>query len=319
MDAIQTQEAPDMAKIPGVTLAEFGKRDFDKQTKDDLNALEAEINAKLNGTQVPTSVYEAPLGQPPAAPVVVPPVAPPVPAPAPAPLQAQTPVPDKFANPDGSLNHEKLEKSYVNLEAYLQRERELSQLKAQPFQQPPQYQPNNQNYQPQYQQQPSYVPIEQQVNDGMRQDPGMTALNLARAAVMQAQAYADTQLREVRSRQELMEMGQNDPAVFTAEGLAKLTEIRKSNPWLDAAPNPWYAAYKMSGGISPRNSTPALAPARPVAPILPGGQAPASIPAASHVVSSEGDLRRALENKFPNDPAKQYQALEAIIARQAQR
>lgn len=311
MEAIQTQAAVDQSKVPGATLAEFGKRDFDKQTRDDLGALEAEINAHLTGTPVPKTVYEAPVGQPP---VVDPPAAPPTPEPAPFPVQT-SPIPDKFANPDGSLNQDKLQKSYVNLEAYLQRERELGQLKQQQqFQPPPpQYAPPP----PQYQQ--PYIPIEQQVNDGMRQDPGMTALNLARAAVNESRAYADAQLREVRSRQELMEMGQNDPAVFTAEGLAKLTQVRKENPWLDLAPNPWYAAYKLSGGIAPRNSAPVAAPARTSAPILPGGQAPSGIPATNHAVSTEGDLRRALENKFPNDPAKQYQALEAIIARQSQR
>lgn len=316
-DAIVTLQAVDQTKVPGVVQAEFGKREFDKQTKTDLDALEAEINAKLTGTPVPAPapVYEPSAAQP--APV---PVAPAVVQPSPfaAPAPAAQPVPLKFANPDGTLNQDRLEKSYVSLDAYLAKERELSALKAQPFQQQmqqPQQPYQNQNYQP-MQYQPA--PIEQQVNDGMRQDPGLTALNLARAAVLQSQAYADAQLREVRSRQELMEMGQNDPAVFTAEGLAKLTEIRKANPWLDAAPNPWFAAYKMSGGIAPRSAN-APAPVRPSAPILPGG-APAGIaPVASHSVASEGDLRRALENKFPNDPAKQYQALEAIISRQSQR
>ncbi len=316
MDAIQVQQSVDTAKIPGVTLAEFGKRDFDKQTKDDLNALEAEINSKLNGTPIaaaPATVYE------PVKPEQQESAFTPAPAQAaPAPAPAQPPVPQKFANPDGSLNQEKLERSYVNLDAYLAKERELSALKAQPFQQQtqPQYQP-----QPQYQQQqyPAQIPLEQQVQQGMQTDPGLTALNLARAAVMQSQAYADSQLKEMRSRQELMEMGANDPAVFTAEGLAKLTEVRKQNPWLDSAPNPWYAAYKMSGGISPRSAAPAPAQARVSAPILPGGQAPAGIPAQSQSVSTEGDLRRALESKFPNDPAKQFQALEQIIARQSQR
>lgn len=317
MEAMLTQEAVDTSKVPGATLAEFGKRDFDAQTKKDLNDLEAQINASLSGTvaPAPAPVYEPPAGQPaPAA--VVPPVA----QPTPAPVQAVEPVPQKFANPDGTLNQEKLEKSYVNLDAYLAKERELSALKAQPFQQMPQPQYNPQPQYPQPQMvQPQYVPIEQQVNDGMRQDPGLTALNLARAAVAQSQAYADAQLREVRSRQELMEMGQNDPAVFTAEGLAKLTEVRKANPWLDNAPNPWYAAYKMSGGIAPRSAAVVPAPARPIAPILPGGQAPAGAPVASHSIASEADLRRALENKFPNNPAAQYQALEQIIARQSQR
>lgn len=311
METATVQQSVDTSKIPGATLAEFGKREFDSKTKDDLSALEAEINAHLTGTPIPATVYEAPAGQP--APAPAPVVAPPAPAPAPAPSAF---VPEKFANPDGSLNTDKLEKSTISLDAYLAKERELSALKAQPFQQ---QQPQYQQPMPQPQYQSQFVPIEQQVNDGMRQDPGLTALNLARAAVAQSQAYSDAQLREVRSRQELMEMGQNDPAVFTADGLAKLTAIRQANPWLDAAPNPWFAAYKMSGGIAPRSAVQQAAPARPVAPILPGGQAPAGIPVGSQHVASEGDLRRALENKFPNDPAKQFQALEAIIARQAQR
>jgi hypothetical protein len=302
---METLEAADTSRVPGATLAEFGKREFDAQTKNDLNALEAEINAHLTGTPIPAPVYEPPVGQPPAP---IAPVAPPAPAPTPAPSAF---VPEKFANPDGTLNQDRLERSTISLDAYLAKERELSALKQQPFQQqPPQYQPQ---YQPQQQFQ---VPLEQQVNDGMRQDPGLTALNLARAAVLQSQAYSDAQLREVRSRQELMEMGQNDPAVFTADGLAKLTAIRQANPWLDAAPNPWFAAYKMSGGIAPRNSTPQAAPARSQAPILPGGQVPSSAFTQSHHVGTERDLRAALENKFPNDPDKQMRALETIINRQ---
>lgn len=316
-------EAVDQVKVPGATQAEFGKREFPKDTKAELDALEAQVNAQLLGQPQPTSVYE-PSGQPaPAAPV-------PAPAPAPAPTivpppAEPQPVPPKFANPDGSLNQQKLEKSYVNLEAYLQKERELTQLRQQPQyqQQPQQYQPQPPQYQPP---QPQYQPqpIEQQVNEGMRSDPGMTALNLARAAALQAQAYSDAQNLELKRKLELMELRQQDPGAFTSEGHERLSQTLKENPWLWNSPTPWLNAYKMTGPIAPRNAPtaqagPAPVASRPSAPILPGGQAPASIPQGTPAVSSEADLRRALEQRFPNNPMAQVQALEDIFNRNVRR
>src|SRR5258707_3467019 len=309
-------EAVDQSKVPGSVQAEFGKREFPKDTKAELDALEAQVNAALTGQPQPATVYD-PSGQPaPAAPAPAPTLLPP-------PLEP-TPVPPKFANPDGSLNQQKLEKAYVNFQADLQKERELTQLKQQPY--TPQPQQTQYQQQPQYQQ-PQWTqqqPIEQQVNEGMRSDPGMTALNLARAAALQAQAYSDAQNLELNRKLELMELRQQDPSAFTSEGHERLSQTLKENPWLWKSPTPWLNAYKMIGPIAPRNAPPAQAgPAptafRPSAPILPGGQAPASIPQGQPAISSEADLRRALEQKFPNNPMAQMQALEEIFNRNARR
>src|SRR5258707_12693255 len=102
-------EAVDQSKVPGSVQAEFGKREFPKDTKAELDALEAQVNAALTGQPQPVTVYD-PSGQlAPAAPAPAPTLAPP-------PLEP-TPVRHKFANPAESLKHQKLEKSYVNLEA----------------------------------------------------------------------------------------------------------------------------------------------------------------------------------------------------------
>lgn len=303
MEAIQTQEAVDLARVPGPVQAEFGKRDFDSKTKGELAAMETQINNLLGGnatapqTQVaPASVFEPSAFQAPA-PVTQ------------TPAPVQPPVPAKFANPDGTLNEQKLEKSYVSLEQYLEKERELTRLK-QP--QPPAYQPN-----PYQQPAPQYAPprLEDQVNTDMRVDPGATVLNIARAAMMQAQATNEAANTELRRRLELMEMGQKDPAVFTAQGLEQITKTLTDNPWLWNSPTPYMNAYKMTGPITPRiaqgvQQAPSV---QRTAPILPGGQAPTGIPQAAQSFSTETDLRRALEQKFPKDPAKQMAALEQYI------
>lgn len=314
MDQVMTQEAVDTSKVPAVALAEFGKREFDAQTKANLADLEAQVNAQLMGQSQPAPVA-------PAAPSVYEPVGQPVQANQPAPVapaaQPQAPVPEKFARPDGSLDQDRLQKSFVSLEQYLEKERELTRVRQQPngqqFQ--PQYAPPPQGYiaQPQY----APVPIEQRINEDMRQDPGATVLNIARAAVLQAQQQAEASTLELRRRLELMEMGQKDPAVFTADGHKQIMQTLQDNPWLWNSPTPYLSAYKMAGPIHRQvPPTPVMQQtARPSAPILPGGQPAAGMPQGPQSFSSEGDLRRALEAKFPKDPSKQMQALEEIIAR----
>jgi hypothetical protein len=282
-------------------------------TVSELAALERQINESVTPTQKPELTIQAPpmrVEPPPtqAQPVKTNGV----------PIPADTPVPDKFKNPDGTFNDERLSKSLTNLDHYLKMEKELSQLKSQqsqpqtvqpPYQAPPQWASQTQ---------PSF---EQRLNEDLQKDPGTTIANVARAIAFEAEQKSSAQITELQRKLELMEIGARDPGVFTQEGAAALKQTLVENPWIWNAPNPWSVAYKLHGPIS-ANGQQATAPARrPAAPILPGGPAP-SIPQSTSI-TSEADLRRYLESKSPsNDPKgegymNQANMLENIIAEMA--
>ena len=327
------------ATVPGVTQAEFGPRPMSKDTVAELAALEKSINEQLtSGIITPPAAAPAPVAPPPvvAAPQLAPVVAPPAPvadafaAPAAVPVLPGTPVPAKFLNPDGTMDLEKVQKSTAALNDYLAREQQFHALRANPSGLPPQVpqgyipDPRLQQLQPQYAPQPQ-VPLEARVNEDLRNNPGATVLNLYRAAVMQAQAESSAATKVMATKLELMEIGQNDPGVFTKEGLDRLAQVRIENPWLDHAPTPWLAAYKLNGPIAPRNAAPQHAtvpvgaqpaPARTAAPIVPGGQPQPSVPAGAQSIASEADLRRYMSLKFPNNPQGQANYLEQVMRAQ---
>lgn len=301
-----TLSAPDPGTISGVQRGEFGPQQMASETVNELAALEAKINAAQEPPKeeaplnVQTLRLEKPAEQPPQG-VKVP---------------DNVEVPDKFKTPDGNLDPVKVEKSLVNLQAYLELEKTMTRPQ-QPSQPQPQYQPQPQWQQPQPQY-PQYapqqwapqIPLEQQVNADIQKDPGTTVVNLMRAAVMQAEQNSAATVTELRRRLELMEMAQTDPGVMTQDGINKLQKTIQENPWIWQSPAPWQTAYKIHGPIA-QNGQQATAPRRASAPILPGGQAPA-IPQGS-TVASEADLRQLLSSRFKNDPMKQADFLEKIM------
>jgi hypothetical protein len=300
MDQVQTVDAPDPGRIPGSVRGEFGPQQMDKSTVDELAALEAKINAQSEpkpelplNVQTLREVKQEPPKETRGVPV---------------PEGVQ--VPDKFKTPEGNLDPEKVEKSLVNLQHYLNLEKEASRIN-----QPPQPQYAPQQFQPQFVPQPipqwaPQVPLEQRVNEDIQRDPGTTVVNLGRAVLAEAQQATEVRFKELSRKLELMEISQRDPGVFTKEGAQKIEQTLKENPWLWNSPTPFASAYRMNGPISPV-APQAAAPQRKAAPILPGGQAP-SIPTGTSV-ASEADLRRHLSERMPNNPMGQAEYLEKII------
>jgi len=303
MDPV-TLTAPDPGMISGTQRGEFGPQQMEKGTVDELSALEARINDQTPTPQAPVNVQTLRVETPKEEPKGVA-------------IPENVQVPEKFKTPEGNLDAEKLEKSLVNLEHYVNLEREASRLgqPQPPPQQAQQFQQPQPQYQPQYQPQFAQPTLEQRVSEDLQRDPGTTVVNLMRAAVLQAEQQSKAEVLGLRRKLELMEIAAKDPGIYTREGANKIEQTLKENPWLWASPTPFASAYRMNGPISPSNGTQATAPQRRAAPILPGGQAP-SIPSGSSI-TSEADLRRHLESRMPNDPMSQANHLERIIEEMA--
>lgn len=310
----------DVSTVPARVQAEFSANGpMERSVNDELARMEAEINAKLSPQQVPT----APVAtiEPPQAQVQAP-TAQPAPLPAGIPTPPTVEVPEKFKNADGTLNEDRLNKSLVNLEHYLQLEKDMHQ-KGQQAQAPLQAPQMQMPYPVQPQYAPAPEPFEARVNRDIQHDPGATVVNLMRAAVEQADQRAQAQVIDLRRRLELMEIGQKDPGVFTVEGAKALAGTIQENPWLLQSPTPWTLAYKIHGPITPQNGRGNTAPqaaqqaqVRPSAPILPGGQPQPSVSAPRLPnVNSEADLRRYLNERYPNNAQAQADALEQVMLR----
>jgi len=273
------------ANPSGAAAAEFSAAPLDGETLAELDAAEAEITAALEGKK----------NQPPEAPVVEQPLEVPVapeetPVPEPA---VETPVPEKFKQPDGTLDVEKLEKSKASLAEYLEREKELSRLrqeKAQPV--------DNGNDQ-------EFIA---EIEKGLKVNPSQTIANLMTAMQQNILAQVSNQNQDVRMQGELQEIARTDPGVFTKEGLDALYQVREQNPWLDQSPTPWAHAYKILGGISPKQAAPAPQ-GRKISPVVPGGQVPPVAPVVE-VPRTAQDLEIHLQKKFSKitDPGKRAQA-----------
>lgn len=170
----------------------------------------------------------------------------------------ETPVPDKFKNPDGTLNDEKLAKSkaaalaeYHKIEAELRKaQNERAQLRNQP--QPPT--------------QPVQDPVQlTALERGMAEDlireaaafgqqmPEWQAIAQARviARGLEAKHAAEISVTEEikqkfedqeRERQ-LTSIAEHDAWVFSPEGIKTLHEIRQSYPHVNQSKEPWQAAY----------------------------------------------------------------------------
>lgn len=310
----------DANRVPASVRAEFSTMGpLDKDSKASLDALEAQINAQINGT-TPHGIIEIPNPMVNPDPMTPPPT---TVAPVVQPTQPQQTVnvPEKFRNADGTLNEARLDKSLselqrVKLETFLQLEKEQTQRRMQSSQP----QAFNPPILPQTQT-PNMESFEQRINADIQKDPGRTVANLFQAAIQTAGEATAAQTRELNRKLELMEIAKDDPGVFTQEGLQELSKILEARPYLWNSPTPWTDAYEMSGRRHGRQVTaPAPAPQGPQrisAPILPGGSAPPPVNVQVPRLSSEADLRQLLLNSFPNDPQKQADFLEKIIFRNA--
>lgn len=160
----------------------------------------------------------------------------------------------KFANKDGTLNREKLVKSYLELEKTLKRSQNQNMAQVQPPDMIAPVQPV---------QQPMFVaptPISNQVaidlqsqgfdaNTAQRLAPVMVKLAEAQyaAAVTQAESSIESlrQNHEERiRREELQAIAEHDPMVFTDEGFQILKSYREAKPWINQSPEPWKEAYR---------------------------------------------------------------------------
>lgn len=250
-------------------------------------------------------------GQSPAAPVAPPTPAPAQPAQPPAAAtpaaQAETQppaVPEKFQNPDGTVNQERLEKSTVNVEAALEkyRQKEIELRRTQ----------NNVNrlqqglpvppapVQPQVPTQPQQPAQGQRLADLLNAElaanpnnPGMVLEKLAYAMREEARNAALGQVADLQQEVELQKrdreveaIGKHDSWVLTDQGFDTLTRIRAEKPWVNQHPNPWTQAYREHladqamkqrlGSVVPM-PTPKGATA-PVAPAVPTNRAPSPTP-----------------------------------------
>lgn len=329
----------DSSRVPAGTVAEFGPRPLDEKTRNELDSLEREINVRLSGTPVPPGpapvapATEMRLEQAaPPAPVAQSPFTPPAPLPAPVqglPVPPGVQVPQKFINPDGTMAPERVEQALVNLEQYLAKERELSAppppqyqqpYPAYPAQQAPQgFAPNP--YPPGYGYPAAAPNLEDRINEDLRHNPGATVVGLMRAAVQTAQDQGASRVKALEMQLELQEIGRTDPSVFTKAGLDRLSKVRADNPWLNNSPTPWLHAHRLAGGVVVSAQQQPVAvpgmppvPGRHAAPIVPGG-AVAPVAPTGPVMTSEAELRRYLNEKFPNDPMKQSEFIAALATR----
>lgn len=355
-----TQPPPEGANPNGVTdvskfvpsaaaVAAFKGGPLSPEKQAEMNALEKAINDQLQGrvpvgTPLPPQAVSTPI-QPGSSQVAQPPLPQPVPLTVP-PVTPQPPVPQKFQNQDGSLNSDRLQQSLVSLQQYLDAEKELTRIRQQDpagSQQPsvpqnPQQQPfvYNQPGQPQYAAQPMYsqVPPQQVFEERLTRElqvaPVQTLINLHQAAIQTAEANMFQHVQSLQRQVELMQIAQQDPRVFTAQGLAELKQVRVDNPWLDYSPTPWFHAYQLRNGgfrgvpaqvpqAAPQGqlSSQMSAP-RPMAPPIPGGFGPTSLPVQTPPVANTADLRQLMDAKFPNNPMAQANFLEEVIKRAAQ-
>ena len=200
-------------------------------------------------------------------------------------------VPDKFKNPDGSVNVDNLNKSTQNVDeaiaTYLAKEKELkrkmNEVKAQEnaYINPPAAIAAPA---------PANIPINptfaaQLEADVARDGFGVVAAKLFTAAqqsaVEQIKGELDT-LKGVNAdnttKQQIESIGKSDPWVYTPEGMATLTKILDEQPYLWNASDPYKAAYLQYNGLKSvalKSNSQVLTPtpqARPTAPV-PSGQA----------------------------------------------
>jgi hypothetical protein len=218
------------------------------------------------------------------------------------PTAAVTPVPEKFQNPDGTANVEKIEKStlhaeeafkkYQDIERQLrQKQNEVAALKnGSPVPVVPNAAPVNA-------QALNLSPLEIQMAQDYINEAAALGYQVPQAqAIAQAKVMAkgleakynaeQTRLEQIGQRledqdkrRELESLAANDPWVISPEGVETLQKIRETRPWVNVDPNrAWTAAYdqyladkvkseRLKGTVQPNpTGLTAKAPPTPVGP-----------------------------------------------------
>lgn len=226
----------------------------------DMAAIEAEMGQKAEpaqpvqpqavATPSPAPIEPAPSDKA-VPPVAVAPVAPAAPAPVAAPVES---VPDKFKAPDGTLDQDKVMKSYFEAEKELKRLQNAKSVPAQTAQTPAPVVPVATAP-------ANLTPFEAQVAQDIFSQGGFTeqqAIALARVQVkLQEAAHQATaaatlsevaQFRETlaqqQQRSELEALAKNPQTnwVLSPKGQEELVKARQENPHLNHSPEPWKAA-----------------------------------------------------------------------------
>lgn len=199
-------------------------------------------------------------------------------------------VPEKFKNPDGSVNVDNLAKSTQNVEeaiaTYLAKEKELKRkmnevkakenayIKPVPAPNAPApVVPVNTNFAAQLE------------ADIAKEGAGVVLAKLFTAAQESVEERVQSRIQALQdvnaqntTKQQVEAIGKSDPWVYTPEGVATLTKVLEEQPYLQAAEDPYKAAYLYYSGIksvASKSSSQVLTPtpqARPSAPV-PTGQA----------------------------------------------
>ncbi len=267
----------------------------------------AEITAEFNRQIQAPPVVEAPA-----------PVAEPA-----QPVQPQAPenppeVPEKFKNPDGTPNAEKIQQSTVNIEQALARYRE----KEKEFTKQRQQQ-TVQQVQATTTPEPVPQTFEEQINaDLQREGPAKVLAKLFNAAKEAARSEV---LFEVRGLQQEVELSKrdkeletlaaHDPFVLTEEGINALAKIRTEKPWLNQSPRPWESAYRdyLAEQSISRRAVPQVIPTprgmtAPVAPAVPVARAPSS-PTPNGSNMTKAQISEHLAGKSASEVAAFYRGL----------
>ena len=176
-----------------------------------------------------------------------------------------TPIPDKFKNPDGTVNQEKIEKSTLNAEeAYAkfaeiekkmrQAQNAVATLKQAPVAPAPAV--------PQVPITQNLTPLELTMAQDLINESAALGIQLdQRLAIAQARVMAKgleaknayqmdvtTQIRERLEdqdrRMELEVIAKHDQWVLSPEGIETLSRIRQERPHVNASDRPWRTAYR---------------------------------------------------------------------------
>lgn len=346
MTATKVPEINSMTPLPPAPAAPFKADNSDIAAQWQEFQAQQGVTVNEQGNVVPVAPVAAP-GQP-AQPQAPQAQAPAVEATPPAPVTSGEPpapgqapeVPPKFQDANGGLDKEKLEKATLNAEEaiakYRERERELTKA-AQSFAQAKAQvnQPQQLQAQPlvQQAQQPQPSLTLEQVTPQMIQESikqyGQEAvmMDLVQMAKREALAQATGQVSQtveslqsqVEARQradELKTIAQNDPWVFTEDGMKALTEIRTQNPWINQSPEPWKAALMyhkgsqaLAGRSTPQVPTPNPTPqAGRVPPTPASGAAPIPKQALPVNLNNPQDLNRHLASLSKDKEAEFWNA-----------
>ena len=233
------------------------------------------------------------------APVIVEPQAAPTPEPVQpqaAPQAAEPPkatatptpqAPQKFIAPDGTLDKDKLLKSYLEMEPQFKKMQ--NELKRPPVQ--PQAQPQATPQPPAA----HYTPFATQLENEAKQiglGPTLEKLAYALEESAYQRALGDVHNlkaeSEKRTRQEeLKAIADRDPWILTEEGFNTLKSIRETYPHINMAPEPWKEAYVKHLGLAAMNGK----SVQPQVTPTPKAVAAPIAPAAAAVVRTEAPVK----------------------------